>query len=886
MDESHPNACNDGTPNREQTSVKEKKSPILLYVCLGLLFLVAGGYQFRDAVSSFPVLFHQTTPAWPFQAVYMNGQPVASLLRPEAAHAGLSFGDVIIALNGRVFTGTAVFGDAIAAARPGDVFTVVVRTPSTDAERTISIPLQPEGKLIFTWSLALLLMLKLVLPVFCLLLGFWVAAVRPRDPSAWLLLLVLLGLSNFYRPGIEAWGRGYRDVAQAYLSVVEGGWSLFMFLFGIYFPEPFPDRDPAWWSWAKRIIIPALAVATAIYAILYTVEIENYALVARLDSVWSHFGKLAVALNMIAAGSFFICIQAKLRTPMSRDAKRRLQLLYFGATVSMTPVFLLVLTSIIRGRQIQELFPWWLYLSCFTLIFLFPVTLAYVIVVQRALNVRVVVRQGLQYGLATRGVRILQIAITAGVLLAAIQLMESHLSSPRKLSIIASLALIIFLLGRGAGRLRKWIDLRFFRDAYNAEQVLAGLSDEVRTMVETRPMLETVVMRIAESLHVPRIAVLLDEDGLFTPAYALGYANLPDASFADSAVTVRRLQQNPEPARVYLDDADSWVNSPTVSDGERQKLAVLAPQLLLPLAVKEKLLGIISLGEKRSEEPYSSSDLRLLKSVAVQTGLALSNAQLTAAIAIEVGRREKMSREIEIAREVQERLFPQKLPDAPGLDYFGRCRTALGVGGDYYDFLALPDGKLGVALGDISGKGIAAALMMASLQASLRAEAMRAGNDLASMITRVNQMIYDASGEDRYATLFYAQYDPVTRRLAYVNAGHNPPMLFRGAGGGQIIERLETGGPVVGLMPECAFEQAEVVLAPGDRLVIFTDGISEAMNPALEEWGEHRLIASVRALDGNSAEQSIVQITHAADSHVSGAPQHDDMTLVILRVLR
>lgn len=251
-----------------------------------------------------------------------------------------------------------------------------------------------------------------------------------------------------------------------------------------------------------------------------------------------------------------------------------------------------------------------------------------------------------------------------------------------------------------------------------------------------------------------------------------------------------------------------------------------------------------------------------------------------------------MNREIEIAREVQERLFPQRLPQVAGLDYCGRCRTALGVGGDYYDFLALPEGMLGVALGDISGKGIPAALMMASLQASLRAEAMRARNEIAELMSRVNQALFEASSEDRYATFFYAQLDPATRCLTYVNGGHCAPMLFRGDGDGKIerlhtckIERLDTGGPVVGLIPDCAYEQAGVILHPGDRLVIYTDGVSEAMNRALEEWGEDRLIAAVQSAENCSAAETILRIMQAADAFADGAPQHDDMTLVVMHVL-
>jgi sigma-B regulation protein RsbU (phosphoserine phosphatase) len=157
----------------------------------------------------------------------------------------------------------------------------------------------------------------------------------------------------------------------------------------------------------------------------------------------------------------------------------------------------------------------------------------------------------------------------------------------------------------------------------------------------------------------------------------------------------------------------------------------------------------------------------LLKSVAAQAGLALENARLVSAIADEVAHRERLNRELEIAREVQERLFPQTLPPIEGIKYSGACRPALGVGGDYYDFLALPEGRLGIAIGDVSGKGIAAALMMASLQASLRGEATRAAGNLAALVGHVNHLLYEASANNRYATFFYAQYDPGTCRLTY-----------------------------------------------------------------------------------------------------------------------
>jgi sigma-B regulation protein RsbU (phosphoserine phosphatase) len=275
--------------------------------------------------------------------------------------------------------------------------------------------------------------------------------------------------------------------------------------------------------------------------------------------------------------------------------------------------------------------------------------------------------------------------------------------------------------------------------------------------------------------------------------------------------------------------------------------------------------------------------VRLLKSVAAQTGLALENANLLRTVADEIAQRERMNREVEIAREVQERLFPQKLPIIAGLDYAGHCRPALGVGGDYYDFLALPKGNLGIAIGDVSGKGIAAALMMASLQASLRSEATRAPENLAAAVSNINHLVYEASASNRYATFFYGQYDPTQGTFDYVNAGHNPPMLFHDAGGNGAVTRLEPGGTVIGLLESVHYHQGSVRLVPGDVLIAFTDGISEAMNLDDEEWGEDRLIDAVRECRRSSANQLLESIFDAATKFAGTAPQHDDMTVVVVR---
>ena len=863
-----------------------RKSATLRYVVLALLFAATCLYQGRATLYAFPELFGRTTVQWPFMVNYIGGLPTASFVTGVASNEGLRDHDVITAINGRPFTGLKVFGEAVAHAQPGDTMSATFHPSAAPTEtRTATFTLQLHQNPHALGGLIAIFTLKVVLPFFCIFLGFWVAAVRPFDKSAWLLIFVLFGLCTVYAVGVESWSPGFRDLGAILRTAMNLLWPVSMLLFGLYFPENFAYTPP------KRMLIPIRIIVVALFAIcaLATLssvgEIENFRAIAGLNALLDRFKQVVFILSIAAASGFFMFVSMKSHAAESRDVKRRFNLTYFGATLGLVPLLILVIVQAVKGGELEILFPEWVLIGALLMLMLFPITLAYVIVVQRAMDVRMVVRQGLQYALARRGVLLLQIVLNILIIaLAANELQKRH-SLPEVMAVIGLGFTAILFLRRLADRFGEWIDRRFFRDAYDAEKILSGLSDEVRTIVETKPLLERVAQRIAESLHVAKITVLTPDEGWFKPAYALGYATLPDAYLNVTGATIRRLTESPEPAQIYLDDENSWVNSSEVSPDERRNLAALAPQLLLPLVVKEKLLGVVALGEKRAEAPYSGTDVRLLKSVATQTGLALSNAQLTAAIAHEVGRREKMSREIEIAREVQERLFPQRLEPIVGIEYFGGCRTALGVGGDYYDFLALPGGQLGIALGDISGKGIPAALMMASLQASLRAEAARAAGDVAGLLARVNQALFVASSEDRYATFFYGQYDPITLKLTYVNAGHCAPMLLRAADNFGTIDRLSVGGPVIGLIPDCTYEQGEVTLNKGDELVIFTDGVSEAMNHNLEEWGEERLADSVRTCKACAAPQLISHIMADADAFAAGAPQHDDMTLVVVRIL-
>lgn len=861
------------------------KPPTLQYFILVLLFLATAAYQTKHILFIAEYLSGRVV-AVTAPGSMQNSKPIVSSVAKEAEKAGVRVGDTLLEVNGRPYRGVADVVRAIEYAHGGDILRVTVQHEDGARRETVLIPLMarrrdPSDHWLFAITLHVLL------PLLCAALGFWVAALRPRERMAWILLALLLGFSQIFGITMEnSDGTLASNLALGYKGLFSSTWVLWLFLLGVYFPEPLEfERRHLWMKWIVIVPLGTIAAFALTYLGLAT---QSYAAAARVDTAlpgWLlHLIEPVGGILMLTAiGAFFVSIIAKYFVASTPDAKRRLRLLYWGMFLAVMPTLALVIASIVLKKGLDE-FPKWVELPALALTLLFPITLAYSIVVYRAMDIRVVLRQGLQYTLARRGIAVLQGLLTAALVLTIAMLAQSRATAlPQTLLIVSAGIVAIFLLGRGAVRLAKWIDRRFFRDSYNAEQLLMELSEQVRTIVEMYPLLETVSRRIAESLHVPMVAVLLQGEHPYRLAYALGYEATPEIELAESSGIVQQLRELKQPTRIYLNDPNNWVNRvPEIGNEERGTLAKLQSELLIPLLAMGRLLGFISLSQKRSEEPYSGTDLRLLGSVAAQTGLALENVRLTSAVAEEAAQREAMKREVEIAREVQERLFPQNLPAVPGLDYCGVCRPARGVGGDYYDFLPLPGGQLGVAVGDVSGKGISAALMMASLQASLRGQTMRGPEDMAALVGRVNQLVYEVSSPERYATFFFAQYDAENKVLTYVNAGHNPPMVLSKYG---IVQRLEVGGTVVGLLPQVSYSQDSVRLQAGDVLVAFTDGISEAMNGADEEWGEESLLATLKECNGKSAAETVACIMAAADRFTAGARQYDDMTVVVMKVV-
>jgi len=239
-----------------------------------------------------------------------------------------------------------------------------------------------------------------------------------------------------------------------------------------------------------------------------------------------------------------------------------------------------------------------------------------------------------------------------------------------------------------------------------------------------------------------------------------------------------------------------------------------------------------------------------------------------------------VSRDWATACDVQQRFMQGSNRPIDNLEYSARCRQVLELGGDCYEFVPLPQNRLAVTVGDASGKGLAAALMMANVQSSLRTALLLTGAEGTLMVRAVNRQVYASSLADRYATLFYGVFDATARRLRYVNAGHNPPMVIRPDGS---AVWLETVGSPVGIFPDWSYQEGSIQLKPGDLVLAYSDGVIEATDPAGAEWG----VDGLRKAVGGSAEQSaddIVRTVFAALDEFSQGRQGDDATVVVLRV--
>jgi sigma-B regulation protein RsbU (phosphoserine phosphatase) len=297
--------------------------------------------------------------------------------------------------------------------------------------------------------------------------------------------------------------------------------------------------------------------------------------------------------------------------------------------------------------------------------------------------------------------------------------------------------------------------------------------------------------------------------------------------------------------------------------------------LAAPLLLKGHMTGSLNVFNKQVPGGFTEADTRLLAIIATESAQVIENARLYE----EERALLRMQEEMRMARKIQADLLPKSPPAIVGYDIAGTSIPAKIVGGDYFDFIRLDEHRLGICLGDVSGKGMPAALLMANVQATLRSQAISCGSPC-ECLARSNDLLLASTDLERYATLFYGVLDTREHSLYYCNAGHNPPFIFRKGGG---PERLEVGGTVVGCFGATDYSDATVEIRPGDVLVLYSDGVTEAMNDRGEEFGERGLADVIISSIDDPAESILLKLIEMARAHGGQAAPGDDMTVIVVK---
>ncbi|OQX88746.1 hypothetical protein B6D60_01260 [candidate division KSB1 bacterium 4484_87] len=419
--------------------------------------------------------------------------------------------------------------------------------------------------------------------------------------------------------------------------------------------------------------------------------------------------------------------------------------------------------------------------------------------------------------------------------------------------------------------IQRFLTQLFGKDRTDFRTILESLSHDILTIPDVVTLKQKITSVLTESLMLENVHLIIENgSGAFEIEYHAENKSIKHTFLFNSEfITLMRQLERPvsiEELMTLIDDAE-----------EKEILNRLNCYLLIPLNHRSELKGILCLGNKLTRTSFSAEDASLLNLLSGQIAIALENIELYK----EKIAKQRIEEEISLAQEIQQMLLPSHVPQGKNFEISAMNIPSKEVGGDYYDFIELDERRIGIAIGDIAGKGIPGALLMSNLQAALRASAWQYQKP-ELVINKINNQLAHTTSAEKYATFFYGIFDTQKLTFTFSNAGHNYPIIKTQDGSHCF---LSEGGLVIGVQPNFPYQSSQVKLSPGDTIVFYTDGITEAINVDVEEFGERKLIDIILQNPFHTAEELRNLIYEEMVRFTRGTPQYDDLTLIVLRVL-
>jgi sigma-B regulation protein RsbU (phosphoserine phosphatase) len=526
-------------------------------------------------------------------------------------------------------------------------------------------------------------------------------------------------------------------------------------------------------------------------------------------------------------------------------------------------ILLFNLAPALTGRWSQSAILWVISLVLL-IVLLSPISTAWAFGRYRLLEVEGRLKRGTRYALLATLLLAALLALLFGVAQLTLTWLQIHNNGAVLLTALLLALIAVPVQRRLLTALERWI----FPERHRLRDMLQGFHERISALPDRAALWRHLEERLMSELDTVSVVPVLRVNGILlcpscqeptpfgpeTPLLAL-LAGLTEPLPLDELLASRRVALAPLEAQ--------WLR-------ERQTA------LLLPLRSGGGVAGFLAVGAKRDGEDYTGEEMRALATLASQVALAAENLRLLE----ENLEKRRLDEQLSMARAIQQRFLPSNLPATPGLDVMARSLFCLEVAGDYYDVVPLPDGRTVLAVGDVSGKGAGAAMLMANLQASLRTS-VRVGGRLEEIVAGINELICGNTSDEQFITFFVGVFEPGTGHLFYVNAGHNPPLVIRRDGR---LERLHSTGLLLGILPDAVYERGELNLEEGDLLLLYTDGVSEAQDEHEEEFGESRLAELARVHEDRTPGELLELIEREVARFQGREGFDDDFTLLIGRV--